>query len=48
MQNKLVAIVIVVVLLITSLACFIDNEDFLMIEDAHQNTEQMERDGQIP
>jgi hypothetical protein len=42
LKNKIVVLVIVVVLLATSLACFRNNEDFLMIEDARQNTEQME------
>ncbi|MCK9598279.1 MAG: hypothetical protein M0R06_04515 [Sphaerochaeta sp.] len=48
LKNKIVALCIVVLLLVTSLACFRDNEDFLMIEESQKNTQEMESNGQIP
>ena len=48
LKNKIAVLVIVIVLLATSLACFRDNEDFLIIEEAQKNTQEIESNGQIP
>lgn len=42
LRNKIVVLVIIVLLLASSLACFRDNEDFLVIEEACRNTPGME------
>ena len=41
-MGKLWRWVLVVALVLLSIACEIENEQFLMIEEARQNTEQMQ------
>lgn len=41
-MKKITILFIIVVVLLASIACNIENEDWRMIEDARQNTEQME------